>query len=163
MAMSPMMKWQKSNERAKVASQKAKQRRRDIQDLKDRGMWVPPDVLYRDEYGYIKFDAPQWFKNLSKAHKSNDEIRKINDKLKAEGLAPVKRKRKKKTLERKPRKVKVKRSVEIQNLLYEQHGITVIPGEPIADFAGFTFLIGGRIRTPENDVISTIQFIHDYV
>jgi len=160
--MSQMLKWQKSAEKAKIANAKAKQQRRDNQDLKDAGVYISPDEKYRDEHGYIKGDAPQWFKNLSKAHKSNDEIREINAKLKVQGHAPMKRKRKKKTMELKPRKVKLRRTDVMIELLYT-HGVTVLPDEPIVDYEGFTFLTGGKMRTSDGDIISTYQFIKDYV
>jgi len=162
MAMDPMIKWQKSVEKAKVSNAKAKQRIRDIQDLKNAGVYVSSDEKYRDEYGHIKSDAPQWFKNLSKAHKSNDEIREVNTKLKSQGHAPMKRKRKKSTTGRKIRKVKPKRTDVMMELLYT-HGVVVTPDEPIVDYNGFTFLIGGKIRTSDGDIISTYQFIKDYV
>ncbi len=163
MAMSPMLKWQRSAERSVRARDKAKQRRQDIQDLKDAGVYISPDELYRDEYGYIKADAPQWFKNLSKAHKSNVEIREANAKFKANGHAPVKRKRKKKTMDMKPRKVKIRRSIQMKVLL-QGHGISVdLISGTITGYEDFTFLPNGRICTPGKDVISTIQFIHDYV
>lgn len=156
-------KMAKSLELAKAAKEKAKQRRRDIQDLKYRGLWLSPDELYRDEYGYIKSDAPAWFKNLSKAHKSNDEIRETNARLKAQGSAPMKRKFKKKTIEARKVKAKPKRTDEMQLLLKDKHGITVAPNEEIVDYDGFTFLIGGKIRTPDNDIISVFQFVKDYL
>ncbi len=156
-------KMAKSLELAKAAKEKVRLRAIDIQDLKDRDLWISPDEKYRDIHGYIKFDAPQWFKNLSKAHKSNDEIHEASKKRKALGNEPLKRKRKKKTMEMKTKKVKPKRTDEMMDLLYHKHGITVTPDEPIVDHDGFTFLIGGKIRTNENDIISVFQFIKDYL
>ena len=49
------------------------------------------------------------------------------------------------------------------DLLYNEHGIIVTPDEPIVGYDGFTFLIGGKIRTPDGDIISTYQFIKDYI
>ena len=153
----------KSLELMKAAKEKVRLRSIDIQDLKDRDMWISPDEKYRDEHGYIKYDAPQWYKNLSQAHKSNYEIHRASEKRKAKGEAPIKRKRKKKTMEMKTRKVKPKRTDEMIDLLYHKHGITVVADEPIVDYDGFTFLIGGKIRTSDNDIISVHQFIKDYL
>ncbi len=162
MAMSPMLKWQKSNEKARVANAKAKQRRQDIQDLKNAGVYISPDELYRDEYGHIKLDAPQWYKNIQGAWETNRKIRQTNSTLKADGHVPVKRKRKKKTMDQKPRKVKIRRSVQMKVLLQE-HDVVVNDAGTIEGYEDFIFLPNGRIGTPENDVISAIQFIHDYV
>ena len=163
MAMNEIMKWQKSVEKAKVARSKAKQCRRDNQDLKNAGVYISPDEKYRDEFGYIRPDAPQWYKNIQGAWETNRKIRQTNSTLKADGHAPVKRKRKKKTMDQKPRKVKIKRSVQM-NVLLQGHGISVnVISGTITGYEEFTFLQNGRIRTPENDVISVFQFIHDYV
>ena len=149
-------------EQSKVAREKQKQRRQDIQDLKNAGAYISPDEKYRDEYGHIKSDAPQWYKNIQGAWETNKKISQINSDLKANGHALAKRKRKKKTIERKPRKVKIKHSVKMRVLL-EEHGVKVLTSNAIEGYDGFQFLPNGRIRTPENDVISIFQFIHDYV
>ena len=162
MAMSVMIKWQKSNEKAMAANAKAKQRRRDIQDLKNAGVWQSPEELYLDEYGHTKPDAPSWFKSLCKAWQSNRALHESNKALKAVGHAPAKRKRKKKNMDIKTRKVKIKRSVQLKVLLQE-YGVVVNDAGTITGYDGFEFLKNGRIRTPNKDVISVIQFIHDYV
>ncbi len=161
--MLPMQKWQRSIEKAKIANAKAKQCRRDNQDLKDAGVYISPDEKYRDEFGYIRPDAPQWYKNIQGAWETNRKIRQTNSALKADGYDPVKRKRKKKTMDQKPRKVKIKRSVQMKVLL-QGHGVSVdVISGTIEGYEDFTFLPNGRICTPEKDVISVFQFIHDYV
>ncbi len=57
---------------------------------------------------------------------------------------------------------RAKRSDKMKVLL-EQHGVIVNDDGTIEGYEDFTFLSNGRICTPEKDVISTIQFIHDYV
>ena len=92
MKMTEMDKWQRSLERAKNASEKEKQRRRDIQDLKNAGVWQSPEELYLNECGQIKPDAPRWFKNLSKAWDSNGSIHRANSNLQSQVVQHVKRK-----------------------------------------------------------------------
>jgi len=74
----------------------------------------------------------------------------------------MKRKRKKKTMELKTRKVKIKRSVQMQ-LLLQEHGVMVNDDGTLTGYEDFTFLPNGRIKTLEKDVIFVFQFIHDYV
>ena len=162
MEMSPMLKWQRSIERSKKSREKQKQRRQDVQDLKNAGVWQSPDELYLDEYGQVKPDAPTWYRNLSKAWDSNRSIHTVNRELKSRGLQPAKRKRKKKTMDLKTRKVKIKRSVQMKALL-ENNGVSVSTNGTIESYEDFTFLPNGRIKTPEKDVISAIQFLSDYV
>jgi len=73
MAMSPILKWQRSIECSKKAREKQKQRRKDIQDLKNAGAWQDPRTRYLDEDGYPLPDAPQWWLNLRKAWNVNDQ------------------------------------------------------------------------------------------
>ena len=162
MAMTELQKIQKSIEKAKTARNKVKQRRQDIQDLKDAGVYISPDDLYLDQYGHVKPDTPTWYRNIRKAWTSNRTIHQKSNGLKEKGYASVKRKRKKKPIEMKPRKVKIKRSVQMK-LLLEDHGINILENGSVEDYDGFQFLPNGRIRTNENDVISAIQFIRDYV
>ena len=62
-------------------------------------------------------------------------------------------------LNRPPR---AKRSDKMKVLL-ERHGVIVNDTGTIEGYEDFTFLPNGRIKTPDKDVISAIQFIHDYV
>ena len=65
-------------------------------------------------------------------------------------------------MELKTRKVKIKRSVQMQ-LLLQEHGVMVNDDGTLTGYEDFTFLPNGRIKTLEKDVIFVFQFIHDYV
>jgi hypothetical protein len=47
--------------------------------------------------------------------------------------------------------------------LLKNNSVSVCTDGTIESYEDFTFLQNGRIKTPEKDVISAIQFIHDYV
>ncbi len=55
-----------------------------------------------------------------------------------------------------------KRSDAMKLLLHEK-GVAVYDDRIIEGYEEFEFLKNGRLRTPENDIISVFQFIHDYV
>ena len=133
MAMTELEKWQRSVARVKRSSAEAKQRRQEIQDLKNADVWQDPRTRYLDDEGYPLPDAPQWWLNLRRAWDANDRryaaqraARPLN-----EGEPPQVPKRKKRynKTERKP---KVKHS-EKMKLLLEDHGIHVTADGMLSD------------------------------
>ncbi len=164
--MSSMLKWQNSIERAKMARSKQKERRRDIQDLKDRDMWNDPRNRYLDEYGYPLSDAPQWWLNLRKAWKTNDRKSTLEmavRPLKSEEptAVPLRKKRYKK-IDRKP---KLKHS-EKMKLLLEDHGIYVRKDGMLSDeFSDWKFCVNGKLldtSKPNLNTISVFYFLQHY-
>lgn len=159
MAMSPLLKMQRSMEKAHIASEKAKQRKQDIQDLKDAGIWIDPREIYLDDYGYMKYDAPVWFRNLYKAW---GEQKKINDELHERKVTEptVKRKRKKNRF--KYNKKPLRRGDEMRSLL-EDHGIYVGEDNMLSDeFSEWRFCPNGRLQRADEPTISVFLFLDKY-
>ena len=163
MAMSPMLKWQKSIERAKIARSKQKLRRQDIQDLKDRDMWNDPRTRYLDEFGYILPDAPQWWLNLRRAWNTNDQsntVKKVAMALKSDKLPQILQPKKRyKKVEHKP---KLKHS-EKMKLLLADHGILIDQNNMLCDeFSEWKFCVNGRLQRNDEPTISVFYFLQHY-
>lgn len=158
MALSPMEKWQRSAERAKKAHSKAKERKKDIQDLKDAGIWQDPRTLYLDDDGYILPDAPQWWRNLRKSWSTNDRKIVISKSDLPDRREPAVKKRYKK-VERKP---KLKHS-EKMKLLLEDHGIEIDENSMLCDeFSDWRFCVNGRLQRGSEPTISVFYFLQHY-
>ena len=163
MAMSPLQKLQRSMERAKRSRIKQKQRRQEIQDLKDAGVWKDPRTRYLDKYGYPLPDAPQWWLNLRKAWDANDQ--RYAARMAARPLTggepkqTVRRKKRYKKIDRKP---KIKHSEKMRELLAD-HGIYVDPDNYLCDeFAGWRFCPNGRLQRGSEPTISVHYFLQHY-
>lgn len=158
MAMSSMQKWQKSIERSKAARSKQKQRRQDIQDLKDCNVWENPRNRYLDDDGYILPDAPQWWKNLRKAWVTNDRKVVVSKSDLPDRQESTVKKRYKKT----KRKPKIKHSEKIK-LLLEDHGIYVDQNSMLCDeFSDWKFCINGRLQRGSESTISVFYFLQHH-
>ena len=163
MAMLPMLKWQKSIERSKKARFKQKQRRQDIQDLKNAGAWQDPRTRYLDEDGYPLLDAPKWWLNLRKAWSTNDQRSTL--KIPAAHLdrdEPSKTPQRKKRYKKVDRKPKVKHSEMMRQLLAD-HGIYVNPDNYLCDeFSHWRFCPNGRLQCGSESTISVHYFLQRY-
>ena len=118
--------------------------------------------------GYYKTAFARYFRACQTIDATTDEefiaqCRKIEDRTFDNGAWLSYARHTKIPKPKRKKKIKPKRTDAIQSLLYDQHGITVTPNEPIVDYDGFTFLVGGRIRTNDNDIISVHKFIKDYL
>ena len=185
MAMSALEKWHRSNEKAKVAGAKAKQSRKDNNDLKNAGIYVSPDEKYLDEDGYHRdnIEIPTWFKNLSKAWQENRQQGATRRKEKTGSLKPVTemwdnwcndriemlgedcdpRKPKPKVGRPKlpPEELKhpkVKRSDKMRQIL-EDNGIDVLNDLSLDKYPEWTFLPNGRVRQGDEPPISVHLFL----
>ncbi len=163
MQMTEMEKWQRSLDRAKRSSAEEKQRRQEIQDLKNAGIWQDPRTLYLDEDGYVLPDAPQWWLNLRRAWDANDRRYAAQKaaRLLNEGELPRVPKRKKRynKTERKP---KVKHS-EKMKLLLEDHGLHVsADGLLCNEFSEWRFCPNGRLQRNDEPTISVFYFLQHY-
>jgi len=161
--MTEMEKWQRSIERIKRASTKAKQRRQEIQDLKNAGVWQDPRTRYLDDDGYILLDAPQWWLNLRRAWDTNDRRYAVQKAARPlnEGEPPQVPKRKKRynKIDRKP---KVKHS-EKMRLLLEDHGIYVDDNGMLGDeFYEWRFCPNGKLQRGLEPTISVHSFLQHY-
>ncbi|KYJ87046.1 hypothetical protein [Sulfurovum riftiae] len=163
MKMTEMEKWQRSLDRAKKSSANAKQRRQEIQDLKNAGVWQDPRTRYLDEDGYPLPDTPQWWLNLRRAWDANDRryavqkaVRPFN---KGEPPQAPKRKKRYNKIERKP---KVKHS-EKMKLLLEDHGIHVSADGLLSDeFSEWRFCPNGRLQHGDEPAISVFYFLQHH-
>ncbi|KYJ87524.1 hypothetical protein [Sulfurovum riftiae] len=163
MAMTEMEKWQRFNERTKRASTKVKQRRQEIQDLKNAGVWQDPRTLYLDEDGYVLPNAPQWWLNLRRAWDVNDRryaaqkaARPLNE---GEPSQVPKRKKRYSKPHRKP---KLKHS-EKMKLLLEDHGLHVGDNGMLSDeFHEWQFCPNGRLKRNDKPTISVFYFLQHY-
>lgn len=155
MKISQYEKMQRSIERAKKAHRKAKERKRDIQDLKDAGIWNDPRTLYLDEDGYVLPDAPQWWRNLRKAWITNDmKVVAAKSDLVARREPAVKKGYKK--VDRNP---KLKHSIKMK-LLLEDHGINVDQNSMLSDeFSDWKFCVNGRLQRGSEPTISVFYFL----
>ncbi len=163
MAMSQMMKWQKSNERNKKANTKKKLRDQDIQDLKDRDLWEDPRERFLDEYGHVLPNAPAWWLNLRKAWITNDQQAVKRNANKDLSEAQPKRRRKKKPLsERKPT---IKHSEKMRAEL-KDHGVYIDVNGMLSDeFSNFRFCVNGKLldtSKPNSNTISVFYFLQHY-
>ena len=158
MALSQYEKMQHSIERSKKAHRKAKERKRDIQDLKDAGIWQDPRTLYLDDDGYILPNAPQWWRNLRKAWVTNDRKVRVAKSDFAYRQEPPAKKRYKK-VERKP---KLKHSDKMK-LLLEDHGIYIDQNSMLSDnFSDWKFCVNGRLQRKSEPTISVHYFLQHH-
>ena len=91
MAMNEMIKWQKQIERNHESAKLKKQKRQDVQDLRNSGIYENGRDNYVEEEGHYRDDVsiPAWFKNLSKACQSNRELGAIRRREKIESSRPL--------------------------------------------------------------------------
>ena len=163
MAMLPIQKLKKQIERANIARVKQRQRRKDIQNLKDAGIWKDPRTKYLNQYGFILPGAPQWWLNLRGAWETNDrkalEKRRVqSSESKEPAIKPTRKKRYKK-VDRKP---KIKHS-EKMRLLLEDHGIYVDQNNMLSDnFSNWKFCINGRLQRKKESTISVFYFLQHH-
>ena len=164
-------------ERAKIAREKRRIRQRDIKDAKNAGIWKSPDELYRDEYGYIKADAPVWYRNFSKAWDANRDIGKENRIREANNYKPKKRRTKKVTKDLNTylgvyNKKKVSATVRNKSLL-EEHGIGVnedgtmynIVDSESMEWSDYLFVTSGKIKNiskTDTPPMSVIYFLKNH-
>jgi len=158
MALSQYEKIHRSIERSKTARAKAKQRKQDIQDLKNAGIWQDPRTLYLDEDGYILPDTPQWWLNLRKAWITNESKAAAEKNSPSCHREPAAKKRYRK-VERKP---KIKHS-EKMKLLLKDHGIYVDQNNMLSDeFIDWRFCPNGRLQRGEEPTISVHYFLQHH-
>ena len=185
MEMSALEKWHRSNVKAKVAGAKAKQSRKDNNDLKNAGIYVSPNERYLDEDGYHRKDIeiPTWFKNLSKAWQVNRRQGATRRREKTGSLKSVTemwdnwcddriemlgedcdlRKSKPKVGRPKlpPEELKhpkIKRSDKMKKLL-KANGINVLHDQSLDKYPDWTFLPNGRVKYENEPPISVHLFL----
>ena len=146
-----MMNFMDDLRKSKEIGQRRRLKIQDVQDLRNAGVYGSGMDNYYDKHGDPLDDVtiPTWAQNLHRAHKAEAGMRVFN--TISQRYVPQKKS-----------KPKVKRSDQMKVLL-EEYGVKVLTNNTIEGYEGFQFLPNGRIRTHEKDVISAIQFIHDYV
>lgn len=146
------VKEERDRNRWKLQRERKAQKRQDVQDQRNTGTYTNGMDQYYNDHGdpLPDIEIPNWAKALHRAHTAGSGMRHFNsfhekylNKPRTKPLPP-------------------KRSDAMRALL-EENGVAVDADNNVAGYDGFQFLPNGRIRTPENDVISAIQFIHDYV
>ena len=185
MKMSPYEKWHRSNAKAKISRAKAKQSRKDNNDLKNAGIYVSPDERYLDEDGYYRDDIeiPTWFKNLSKAWQENRRQGATRRREKTESLKSMtemwdnwcdnriemlgedcdprnskpKVGRPKLPPEEK-KKPKIKRSEQMRKLLKE-NSINVLNDLSLDKHPNWAFLPNGRVKQRNEPPVSVHLFL----
>lgn len=188
MSMNDMQKWEKSIE----ASRRKIQKRNDVKDLRNAGIYNNGVSAYLDEDGYPLdgVEIPHWFKNFSKAWKTNKRLgaqrrrEKLNtiestrtitdewndwcdDKVQMLGEECDPRNHKPKLgrpklpAHLKKNPTKIKRSNQMR-LLLQEHGITANEDSTIVNYDGWTFCLNGRIKFEDEPTISTYEFIKLY-
>lgn len=155
--------------------EKAKQRRRDISDLKNAGVWQDPRDKYLTKTGSLKpyMEILTWFLNIYKAWgkgaaNRDNWNRWCNSRVEHTGIDPREQKRKvgrpKLPQHLKKSPTKVKRSDTMKALLLEHNIHLTEPSNVYADrflveYSHWQFLPNGRVRHKQESPISVHQFL----